>query len=106
MKSNQYAQFKDPGWYVAESRVSLDSIIYAFHDGLSPGAIARECFPTLSLEQIYGAITFYLANRKELDAYLKKWEANGESLRQKQREAIPDLTIKMAEARQKLLAPD
>jgi hypothetical protein len=35
-------------------------------------------FPSLTLEQIYGGITFYLANRSKMDAYLaeseKLWE--------------------------------
>jgi hypothetical protein len=29
----------------------------------------------LTLEQVYGAITFYLANRAEIDAYLTSEEA-------------------------------
>lgn len=44
---------------VAGSRVSLDSIVYCFREGLSPESIA-ESFPTLTLEQVYGAIAFYL----------------------------------------------
>ena len=60
---SQYVEQRGDAWYLRGSRVSVDSLIHAFHDGLSPEAIARECFSTLSLEQVYGAITFYLANR-------------------------------------------
>jgi len=41
-----------------------------------------QSFPVLSLEQVYGAIAFYLANRSEIDAYLAKAEVSFESLRQ------------------------
>jgi len=42
--------------------VPLDGIIYAFRSGASPESI-RQDFPTLTLEQVYGAITFYLRHK-------------------------------------------
>ena len=104
MNPNQYVEQRGDGWYLGGSRVSVDSLIYAFRDGLSPEAIARECFPTLSLEQIYGAITFYLANRAELDAHLQTWKTKGDAWRQVQRTSAPDFSQKMAQARRELLA--
>ena len=68
------------GWRVTGSRVSLDSVVHAHREGLSPVAIVEE-FPTLSLEQVYGAIAFYLGHQDEIDAYLKEQEARWESLR-------------------------
>lgn len=102
MKSTDYMEARGDGWYVRDSRVSLDSIIYSFREGLSPEAIARECFPTLSLEQVYGAITGYLANRAEFDAYLAGAKAKAE------REAVgepvnSDISERMAHARRELL---
>ncbi len=65
------------GWRVADSRVSLDSVVYAYWEGKTPESIADE-FPTLSVEQIYGAIAFYLRNQPEIDKYLaqqdEKWK--------------------------------
>jgi len=104
MNPNQYVEQRGDGWYIRGSRVSVDSLIYAFRDGLSPEAIARECFPTLSLEQVYGAITFYLANRTELDAHLQTWAAKGEDWRQEQHPSESAFTQKMAQARRDLLA--
>lgn len=62
------------GWRVADSRISLDSILHAHFEGKSPEAIAQE-FPSLSEEQIYGAIAFYLHHRAEIDEYLARQEA-------------------------------
>ncbi|HTG57966.1 MAG TPA: hypothetical protein VMG63_00935 [Terriglobia bacterium] len=51
--------------------------------GPSPEAIVDN-FPTLSLEQVYGAITFYLANRPEMDGYLVETEKLWENARNNQ----------------------
>ena len=84
---------------MAGTRVSLDSIVLAFLDGLSPETIAAECFPVLTLEQVYGAITYYLAHRAEIDASLQKAEAEFEALRQATRDADPRFYKKLIQAR-------
>ena len=58
---------------VAGSCVSLDSVVYCFREGRSPESIA-ESFPTVTLEQVYGAIAFYLANQPMVDASLREGE--------------------------------
>jgi hypothetical protein len=50
---------------------SLDSVVYAFLSGESPEGIA-ESFPALGLEQIFGALAFYTANRELVDRYLSR----------------------------------
>ena len=76
-----YIDYSDECYRIKDTRVSLDSVVYAFKEGLSPEAISTECFPVLTLEQIYGAITFYLANREKIDIYLKKNEVLYKELR-------------------------
>jgi uncharacterized protein (DUF433 family) len=56
---------------LAGSRVTLDSLVNAFHDGATPEQI-QDSFPTLSLGAIYGAIAYYLDHREEVDAYLRE----------------------------------
>ena len=86
-------------YWIAGTRVSLDSIVFAFLEGLSPETMAAECFPVLTLEQVYGAITYYLAHRAEIDAYLQQADAEFEALRQATHQADPTFTEKLAEAR-------
>ncbi len=95
----QYVEKRDKGYWVAGTRVSLDSIIFAFLDGLSPEAIVTECFPTINLEQVYGAITYYLAHRTEIDAYLKEVDAEFEMLRQATYDADPLFHNQLIQAR-------
>ena len=62
----QFVERRDEGFYLAGSRVPLASIVREFKDGQSPEAI-RSAFPTLTLEQVYGAITFYLGHKEVVD---------------------------------------
>ena len=96
--SNQYVNQRDEGYWVAGSRVSLDSIVYGFLDGQSAESIAQS-FPVLTLEQVYGAIAFYLANRSEIDSYLVQGRVGFEALRQVARDADPMFYQKLADAR-------
>jgi uncharacterized protein (DUF433 family) len=96
--SNQYVEQRDGGYWVAGSRVSLDSIAYAFLDGQSAESIAQS-FPVLTLEQVYGAIAFYLANRSQIDSYLVQVREDFEALRQAARDADPMFYQKLADAR-------
>ncbi|HEX5709636.1 MAG TPA: DUF433 domain-containing protein [Pyrinomonadaceae bacterium] len=102
--STQYVEQVEGAYRVAGSRVSLDSVVYAFLNGQSPESIT-ESFPALSLEQVYGAITFYLANREKIDAYLREGEEKFEALRRAGREANPLLYKKLEESRRQLTQP-
>ncbi len=98
-----YVEQHDGGYWVAGTRVSLDSIVYAFKRGAAPESIKRS-LPVLSLEEIYGAITFYLAHEEEIDDYLKKAEADldcqGKQLNADARSRKPDLFGRLDKARQ------
>jgi len=83
--TKQYVEQRDNGCWIAETRISLDSVVYSFLDGESPESIAQN-FPLLRLEQVYGGIAFYLANRDLIDQYLEAGEAEFEGLRQTLRE--------------------
>jgi uncharacterized protein (DUF433 family) len=75
--AKEYIEERDGNYYVAGTRISLDSIVHGFHRGESPETICQN-FELLRLEEIFGAIAYYLANQDEIDAYLirqnEKWE--------------------------------
>lgn len=71
--TKRYIEKRGEGYWIEGTRISLDSVVYSFLNGESPESIAQN-FPLLSLEQVYDAIAFYLANRELIDAYLKKGE--------------------------------
>ena len=95
--TKQYIEQRDEEYWLEGTRISLDSVVYSFLNGESPESIAQN-FPILSLEQVYGAIAFYLANRELVDAYLKKGEAEFQQLQQSCREKSPLLYQKLKAA--------
>lgn len=56
---------------VGNTHVMLDSIVAAFQQGHSAETIVQQ-YPAVTLEQVYGAITYYLANKSEVDRYLQR----------------------------------
>ena len=94
-----YVEFRESGYWIIGTRISLDSVVYAFQDGLSPEGIAQ-AYPLLSLEQVYGAITFYLANRSDVDAYLAEEEAAFDNMPQPLQLDAPDLYQKLIDSKQ------
>jgi uncharacterized protein (DUF433 family) len=98
----QYVEFRDEGYWIAGTRVSLKSVVLAFQSGLSPETIAAECFPTLTLEEVYGAVAYYLGHQAEIDQYLKESAVAAEKLRQEMRAAEPEYYRKLTEARREL----
>ena len=102
--SDPYVTKLENGAYrVAGTRVSLDSVVYAFWRGESPESTV-DSFPAVTLEQVYGAIAYYLGHRAEIDAYLEQGEIEFEKLRQRARQAHPLLYQELEEARRQMQA--
>ena len=99
----EYVEQREREYWISGTRVSLDSVVYAFLRGASPESIAQS-FPVLTLEEVYGAIAYYLGHQSEIDAYLQKGEQEFEALRHQSRQANPLLYQKLEEARQQQAA--
>ena len=95
--AKSYIEQRDAGYWIEGTRISLDSVVYSFLNGESPEGIAQN-FPLLSLEQVYGALTFYLAHRELIDVYLDAGEAEFQQLQQSCREKSPLLYQKLKAA--------
>jgi uncharacterized protein (DUF433 family) len=67
----EYVKKVEGAYRVGETRVSLDSLVFLFREGMSAESMV-DSHPALTLEQVHGALAFYLANQKEIDAYLSK----------------------------------
>ncbi|MBL8236226.1 MAG: DUF433 domain-containing protein [Bryobacterales bacterium] len=95
---SEYIEQRHGGYYVAGTRVSLDSVVYSFNEGQSPEAI-QDDFPSLKRAQIYGAIAFYLDHHAEIDKYRvdteREFEGNAIPLEQ----ANPTLWAKIQRAK-------
>lgn len=80
--SKDYVTRVEGAYLISDTRVSLDSVVYAWLNGLSPESIV-DSYPALTLEQVHGALAHYLAHQEEVDQYLCQGRADFEELRQK-----------------------
>ena len=101
--AKEYAGYRDGGYWIAGTRVSLDSVVYAFLEGLSPES-NMESFDTLTLQEVYGALAFYLGHRDGIDTYLRQSDAEFDTLYRRARDAHPLLYQKLEKARQQTMA--
>lgn len=94
IRADEYGRLR-----VGESRVLLDLVLYAYWRGETPETITDN-YPTLSLEDVYLAIGYYLRHRAELDAYLRQQEAEANAAQQ-EHEATnrPTITRNLLRAR-------
>jgi uncharacterized protein (DUF433 family) len=95
----EYVDQRNGGYYVAGSRVSLDSVVYAYLRGESPEGIAYE-YQALTLDLINNALTFYLANRPMVDEYLRQGEIEYERMYEEARAKDPDFYARLDAARE------
>jgi uncharacterized protein (DUF433 family) len=101
---DEYVEQREATYFVRGSRVSLDSIVHGFLNGDSAEAI-RDNFPTLSLEQVYGAIAYYLRHQAEIDSYLRAGQEDFEQGRRSQSHISSDLRTRLDQARSRIARP-
>lgn len=97
--ANQYIEKTSDTYRIVGSRVSLDSIVHAYWNGQSAESIAQS-FPSIKLEQVHGALAYYLAHQSEIDAYLQASQEDFDAQREASRQQDPMFYHKLAEAKQ------
>jgi uncharacterized protein (DUF433 family) len=74
MMSDPYVEIQVSGGIrIRGTRVGIEQIAWAYLDGSLAEEIAIE-YPTVSLDQVHGAIAYYLRHRPEVDVYLAELE--------------------------------
>ena len=94
----EYIRIVEGQYLVGDTRVSLDSLVYLFREGMSAESMV-DSYPVLTLEQVHGALAFYLGNQKEIDAYLTEGNRIAESQHEQSRRTNAELIAKLQRAR-------
>lgn len=76
--------------YIGETRVTLETVIAAFHQGDSPEQIV-DSYDVLKLADVYAVIAYYLYHREEVDAYIRESQTEAERVRQKIQAEQPEM---------------
>jgi len=100
----EYVAKVDGAYRIGGTRVSLDSLVYLYREGVSAESMV-DSYPALTLEQVHGALAFYLANRSEVDAYLAEAHRVADSEHQESRRTNAELIAKLQRARHESQIP-
>ncbi len=83
---------------VGGTRVTLESVVGAFHEGATAEEIVQQ-YPTLELADVYATLGFCLRHREEVEGYLKNVREQATVTRQENERRHPSPGI-----RERLLA--
>lgn len=66
------------------TRIGIETILYDYvYGNESPETIVTE-YPSLTLEQVYATLTYYLHNQEAVTSYLTDWIEHGDRMREEQ----------------------
>ena len=100
MQLEEYFSFLAPNDIrIKGHRIGIESVLYEYlYNEQSPEELTSR-FPTLSLEQIYATILYYLHNKTAVEQYLTEWLEHGERMRLKQSNNPTPVIQKLREIR-------
>lgn len=77
------------------TRIGIESILYDYiYREMSPENIARR-FPSVTLEQIYATILYYLHNKTMVNDYMTAWLKFGQQMREQQAKNPPPIVKRL-----------
>lgn len=96
MKLESYFDFLAPNDIrLKGTRIGIETILYDYiHRSEAPETIATR-YPSLTLEQVYATVTYYLHNREKVDAYLSDWLSYGQRMREEQEHNPPPVVVRL-----------
>jgi uncharacterized protein (DUF433 family) len=93
MELEEYFDFLSPeDIRIKGTRIGIETVLEAYLGGASPEEIAVR-YRSLSLEQIYVTITYYLCNQPHVEAYLAAWRQHVDQAAQAQYQT-PDAVVR------------
>ena len=97
MQLEDYFDFLGPDDIrIKGTRIGIETVLDDYLGGISPEEIAAR-YRTLTLEQVYATVTYYLHNQEEVIDYLQRWRAYTEAAWQEQQRNPPDFVRELRE---------
>jgi uncharacterized protein (DUF433 family) len=78
---------------IGGTRVTLDTLVSAFHDGATAETIVEQ-YPSLQLAAVYTVIGYYLQHEAEVRGYLERRRQEGAMARQENETRFDPLGIR------------
>lgn len=84
---------------IKNTRVGIETVLYDYiYRNRTPEEIAK-IYPSLSMEQIYATVLYYLHNKEEVDEYIANWLEWGHKMREEQNQNPPPASDKLRQLR-------
>ncbi len=74
LRTDQYGAIR-----VGNTRVLLELVIHAYYMGETPEGIV-DSYPSLTTSDVYAVIGYYLANRNEIDDYVRQRDEQADQI--------------------------
>ena len=101
MELEQYFTFFDnDDIRIKGTRVGIETVVEDYLTNATPEEIAAR-YRTLTLEQVYATITYYLHNRQDIDAYLARLHAYSDAAYHAQQQQPPPVVRRLKALKQK-----
>lgn len=82
------------------TRIGIETILYDYLFRARTAEEIAQIYPSLTLEQVYATLLYYLHNKTTVDAYLTDWLDWGEGMREEQRRNLPPVVAKLRNLRE------
>ena len=86
------------------SRIGIETVLYEYLHRAQPPEAIQHMFPSLTLEQVYAAILYYLRNKPRMDTYLADWLEFSRRARAEQRQNPPPAVLRLQDMKKEIAA--
>jgi uncharacterized protein (DUF433 family) len=94
MQLEDYLEFSEPsGIRIRGTRIGIETIVTDYQRGKFPEQIAASYYPSLTLERVYAALTYYLHNEQSMEEYLKQLDEQFERAYETQEREKPPAVV-------------
>ncbi len=101
MRLEDYFNFLAPNDIrIKGSRIGIETVLYDYiHRGMTPEEIDARYW-SITLEQVYATILYYLHNKEEVSQYLTDWIEFGNRMREEQEKNPPPVILRLRRLRE------
>lgn len=105
MQLEDYFNFLEPNDIrIKGTRVGIETVLYDYIFRARTPEEIEQSYSTITLDQVYATILYYLRNTEAVEKYITDWIEYGEEMRRQQEENLSPGILRLRELRKKQMA--
>lgn len=102
MQLEDYFNFLEPhDIRIQGTRVGIETVLYDYIFRARTPEEIEQSYSTITLDQVYATILYYLRNKEAIEKYITGWIEHGEERRREQEKNPSPFTLRMRALREK-----